>query len=182
MKKFSIASVLMGAVLLITSLVLPYVLTIVSFRNSPSIGIIGGADAPTLNLYRDNWLSSVHFPISLLGIAAIITGVISLIFKKSVCQSCTIKTSITALIISVASSIGFYCFLIYVFTTAIAGIISCFILLGVSVFLVIKYIISYITDKQYKRIIFDIGIIIIYFVPFLMLFGYLFDAIMGLFN
>ncbi len=186
MKKFSIISIITGAFLLVVSFIVPYVLAIVSFSNSPSIGIIGGAGGPTLNfLYRNIWLSSVHFPLSLLGIAAIITGIISLIFKNSIIKNCNIKSSVYALSISALISLIFYCFIAYIFIGSwhdinvtfsvshlICILLALFSLIG-CIILGISYAKKYMCDKKYKCIIFDIGIIIVFFVPFFMLFSYI---------
>lgn len=185
MKKFSIITIIIGAFLIISGIVTPWI-SLLLMPPAPSVGIIGGADGPTLNyLYRDAWLSSVHFPLSLLGIATIITGIMTLIFKKSIIKNCNIKSSAYALSISALISLTFYCIIAYIFigswhdtnVTFSASHFICILLALLSligcIILGISYAKKYICDKKYKRIIFDIGIIIVFFVPFLMLFSYI---------
>ncbi len=182
MKKFSIITIIIGAFLIISGIVTPWI-SLLLMPPTPSVGIIGGADGPTLNyLYRDAWLSSIFFPTTLFGVAALICGLVSLVFKKIISEICTIKSSVIALILSALCGVAFYCVIVYIFETSVISIVCCLLALVGCCILCVSYIKDYIIDKKYKRIIFDAVIIIIYFVPFLMLFSYLHNVLSDIFR
>ena len=183
MKKFSIITILVSTFVMVSSFILPYVFAIITFVNSPSVGIIGGTDLPPLFLYK--WNSSIFCPISLFSIATLICGIITLIFNKSISQNCSIKSSAYALSISALIALTFFCFITFVFignwhdayVTLSISHIFCLLIALLSlmgcIILAVSYTKKYICDKKYKRIIFDIAIIFFYFVPFLIFYSYL---------
>lgn len=174
MKKYFNTAILIGAILMLVGIALPLISALLIPKDVASIGIIGGADVPTsMYLTYQFWLGSFNYTITRLGFAVVLTGVLSRIFNKTICENCTVKTSLYALGVSIFSACGFYCF----FETFLLDLrdnplsfsvckIGFIISIILCIFLLVLYIISYIKDKKYKRIIFDTVIIILYFGAF----------------
>lgn len=85
MKKFSIISIIIGALLIISgTILLPWIATLLTPPNTASIGIIGGADGPTAILVTSTlWINSIYGRLTVLGVIALIIGVILLIISKN---------------------------------------------------------------------------------------------------
>lgn len=75
-----------------------------------SIAIIGGADGSTALFLTEKLLFRTRFPIVspfILGPTLIAMATFSLVFRKTVCKHCKIKTTLLALGISFACSVGY---------------------------------------------------------------------------
>ncbi len=84
MKKLSIISIIIGALLIIISIVTPLISVLLIPTTTPSIGIIGGADGPTaIFLTSSLWINSIYGKLTILGVIALIVGVILLIISKN---------------------------------------------------------------------------------------------------
>ena len=82
MKKFSIITIIIGAVLIISSIVTPWI-SLLLMPPAPSVGIIGGADGPTAIFVTSTlWINSIYGKLTILGITALIVGVVLLIINK----------------------------------------------------------------------------------------------------
>lgn len=82
-----------------------------------SVGIIGGADGPTLNylMFRLRYLTPIGLTAISLGGALIIAGVFCLLFSNTVGANCSIKTSALSLGVSAMGGAGLCCFLAWLF-------------------------------------------------------------------
>lgn len=85
MKKISIITTIVGALMLIVGFA-PLLFSFLVVPNTPSVGIIGAADGPTAIFITSTlWLNSIYGRLAILGVVALIIGVVLLIisiFKK----------------------------------------------------------------------------------------------------
>ena len=82
MKKFSIATIIIGAFLIITGVLTPWI-SLLLMPPAPSVGIIGGADGPTaIFLTSTLWIDSIYGRIIICGSIILIIGIIILIINK----------------------------------------------------------------------------------------------------
>ena len=82
MKKFSIIAIIIGALLIISGIVTPWI-SLLLMPPTPSVGIIGGADGPTAIFVTSNlWINSIYGRITILGVIALIVCVVLLIISK----------------------------------------------------------------------------------------------------
>ncbi len=81
MKKISIISIIIGALLLIGGIVTPWI-SLLLMPPTPSVGIIGGADGPTAILTYSLWASSIYGKLAFLGVVSLIVGVVLLIISR----------------------------------------------------------------------------------------------------
>lgn len=82
MKKFSIIAIIIGALLIISGIVTPWI-SLLLMPPAPSVGIIGGADGPTAIFVTSSlWINSIYGRITILGVIALIVGVVLLIISK----------------------------------------------------------------------------------------------------
>ncbi len=109
---YALISLILGFLLIISSIVIPIILISNYTASNGSVGIIGGADSPTwfFLFYKLNGQFTL---IPILGIILFLAGLFCLIFTKTVLQNCTIKSTSLALIISLFGSSGFVCVLIW---------------------------------------------------------------------
>lgn len=115
MKKYKIYSsiaLISGLILVLASVLIP----IIKFSNytaqNGSIGIIGGADTPTLLFLLQYSDGSLLFSF-ILGLTLFLSGGFCLIFGRSVINNCSIKTTALSLIISFFGATGLVCFFIW---------------------------------------------------------------------
>ena len=111
MKKLNLFSLITG---IIGAVNLLYVVATIIFMlcgtPSGSIGIIGGADTDILLLFAiEVFISSWQFVALLFGVALILTSLFTAIFKKTTENCLTIKTSVTAVIVSALCAVTVYC-------------------------------------------------------------------------
>lgn len=81
MKKFSIITIIIGAVLIISGIVTPMI-SLLFMPPAPSIGIIGGADGPTAILTYSLWSGSIYGKLAFWGVVALVIGLVLLIIYK----------------------------------------------------------------------------------------------------
>ena len=116
MRKFKIYSsiaLISGLVLVLTSVLIP----IIKFSNytaqNGSIGIIGGADMPTLLFSLRYVLGGQLLYAFALGLTLFLSGGFCLVFKRVVINNCSLKTTALSLIISFFGASGLVCFFIW---------------------------------------------------------------------
>ena len=116
MRKFKIYSsiaLISGLVLVLTSVLIP----IIKFSNytaqNGSIGIIGGADMPTLLFSLRYVLGGQLLYAFVLGLTLFLSGGFCLVFKRVVINNCSLKTTALSLIISFFGASGLSCFFIW---------------------------------------------------------------------
>lgn len=105
LKSFSITSLIVGVFSLAAGLLLP-VLVLLAQPSGGSVGIIGGADMPTVFFITGIVLKRWPLCLILLGIALIITGLFSLVFSKTLREHCTPKMSALILASSAVGGLG----------------------------------------------------------------------------
>lgn len=111
-KKYSSVCLISGLLLALTSVLVPIIKLSNYTAQNGSIGIIGGADAPTqLFLLR---YSDGHLLFALiLGLTLFLCGGFCLVFKRTVTNNCRLKTTALSLIISFFGASGLSCFFIW---------------------------------------------------------------------
>ena len=82
MKKFSIITIIIGALMLLVGIAPLFLFNFLVMPNNPSFGIIGGADFPTLNITYIYWAGSFYHHLAFWGVVALIVGVVLLIISK----------------------------------------------------------------------------------------------------
>ena len=111
-KIYSSIALISGLVLVLTSVLIP----IIKFSNytaqNGSVGIIGGADTPTL-LFLLQYSNGGLLFASILGLTLFLSGGFCLIFKRVVINNCRLKTTVLSLIISLFVASGLVCFFIW---------------------------------------------------------------------
>lgn len=115
MRKFKIYSsiaLISGLLLALASVLVPIIKLSNYTAQNGSIGIIGGADKPTL-LFLLKY-SDGHLLFALiLGLTLFLCGGFCLIFKRTVINNCRLKTTALSLIISFFGAAGLSCFFIW---------------------------------------------------------------------
>ena len=77
------------------------------------IGIIGGANHPTVNFYIRKMINSAYGLLILFGIPTAFCSLFALIFSRAVKKNCSLPTAATAISLSACASLGIY--LLFVF-------------------------------------------------------------------
>lgn len=111
-KIYSSIALISGLVLVLASVLIP----IIKFSNytaqNGSVGIIGGADTPTLLFLLQYSDGSLLFSF-ILGLTLFLSGGFCLIFKRVVINNCRLKTTALSLIISLIGASGLVCFFVW---------------------------------------------------------------------
>lgn len=113
MKKYSYIALSVGIVSTLTGILLP-IIAFVSYTAQGGVGIIGGADTPTYQFMAYRIFNG--FPIYALtfGAVLIIASLFCLIFRKTVAEHCSLKTTALSLSLSFTGSVGLACvYLLY---------------------------------------------------------------------
>lgn len=115
MKKFKIyssISLISGLLIVLASVLVPIIKLSNHTAQNGSVGIIGGADAPTL-LFLLKY-SDGHLLFTLiLGLTLFLCGGFCLIFKRVVINNCGLRTTALSLVISLFGASGLSCFFIW---------------------------------------------------------------------
>ena len=115
MRKFKIYSyiaLISGLLLALASVLVPIIKLSNYTAQNGSVGIIGGADAPTL-LFLLRY-SDGHLLFALiLGLTLFLCGGFCLVFRRTVTNNCKFKTTMLSLIISFFGASGLSCFFIW---------------------------------------------------------------------
>ena len=111
-KKYSFISLIIGVAITLTGILLP-IIAFVSYTTQGGIGIIGGADTPTFLFLVFNTFD--RLPIYALTFGAVLTiaSLFCLIFRKTVAEHCSLKTTALSLSLSFTGSLGLTCVLIW---------------------------------------------------------------------
>ena len=112
-KLFWLLALMTGISLLLIGVVFPLILLLVSAPKS-SIGIIGGADIPTAKFVLQLLFAKFQVPI-ILGLTFIVMSTFCLMFRRTICKHCSIKTTLLSLGISCSCSMGYTGFLNWYF-------------------------------------------------------------------
>ena len=112
MKKINIFSLITGIIGVgcIASFVIPVIVALVNQSQSNSIGIIGGGDNPTMNFILSRLVGTWQGLCFMLGVPLILTSLFTVIFKKTTANCLTVKTSVTAILISAMFAVVVYSF------------------------------------------------------------------------
>ena len=84
MKKAAVIALILGIIMIVTSVVLPILSIIASASgaDNEAVGIIGGADGPTAILVTKEIFGSLHFVLILLGVAIVAASIVTFIVYK----------------------------------------------------------------------------------------------------
>lgn len=149
LKKISRVTLIVGSGLILVGIVLPFIMLTLQTTENGAVGIIGGADIPTVDLLLSRTLNGLPLCLVWLGSAVVISSLFCLIFTKTVQQYCGIKTSVISLSLSAVGAMGLICFSLWVAMAAFGeiskhpiaypfsvsvGLLSLFIFLGLLVF------------------------------------------------
>lgn len=113
MKKSNLFSLITGilGVGCISLFAIPVIFVLVNPAQSSSLGIIGGADTPTINFIMSCLVGTWQGLCFMLGVPLVLTALFAIIFKKTVSNHCSLKTTITALLISAMAGAEAGCFI-----------------------------------------------------------------------
>lgn len=181
MKKNGIMLVFAGVILLLIGSLLPYLFLILN-PNTSSVGIIGGADSETLRLISVRVFHNIDLTLQMFGGAFVIIGLVSFFLGDRLHFHCTIASTILAFGISATFSFCVCCGLsfasCFLLTTPdkhpirlplslILGVIGA----GFFILLIDRYIKQRKINKSVWGMAADIGMILLYVIPFVMLFS-----------
>lgn len=114
-KKYSFISLIIGVAITLTGILLPvFVFASRTAQGGGGVGIIGGADTPTFLFLVFNTFD--RLPIYALTFGAVLTiaSLFCLIFRKTVAEHCSLKTTALSLSLSFTGSVGLACvYLLY---------------------------------------------------------------------
>lgn len=187
MKKYLIA-LACGIFLVAAGVLAPFIFVLVA-QNSTSVGIIGGADGPTAIYLTSQLLQRSLFPLLVCtGAALIIGSLFCLVFRKTVKEYCSKKTSLLSLFLSATCALGAYCFVIWMAIVTFNDMASSpiayplSIVLGIisfvaAVLLVVLYIKERKKQPSVKGVVIDVLSAILCFMPFVMLYEFLHELI-----
>ncbi len=111
MKKYAVTVFILSAILLLAGLHFNGILS--TLLPETDVGIIGGADHPTVNWYRRKMLNQPHGLLILFGTVGALISFLMLIFSRTVKKHCIFSTSATALGLSASVSLGAYSLVIF---------------------------------------------------------------------
>ena len=111
MKKSAFMILIISVLLLFAGLHLNGILS--ALLPDADVGIIGGADRPTVNLYRQKMLNQPHGLLILFGAVGALVSFLTLIFSRTVKKHCGFSTTATALGLAASASLGAYSLLIF---------------------------------------------------------------------
>ena len=112
-KTYSSIALILGLILVSASVLVPIIKISKFTAQNGSIGIIGGADMPTLLFSLRYILGGQLLFTLILGLILFLCGGFRLIFGRSVINNCSIKTTALSLIISFFGASGLVCFFIW---------------------------------------------------------------------
>jgi len=185
MKRKSIMIVITGLFFCVLGFLLPYLVGFIGslfFADSPSIGIIGGADGSTAVFLTKRFLRNLDYTLIATGAVLVLSGIVRSIFGEKLSLICGKRTTLLALAISADSALSAVSALMFS---------SCFflsdpskhpirlpvsvivLLLSVCVFLFLlwQYFKLRKINRSGKGIAVDMGLVILCFVPFFLLFA-----------
>ena len=111
-KIYSFISLILGLIFVLLSVMIPILLTYRYTQQSGSIGIIGGADYPTITwIISELGFDGYILLLFVIGIVLFLSGAFCLLFTKTVINNCSLKTTILSLTVSLFSAIGLICFI-----------------------------------------------------------------------
>ena len=110
LKRYSLIVLLLGFVVLLVGTIMPVIYWInFTALYGATVGIIGGADAPTYKLLLSSIFEGLPFVLILFGITLIISSAFCLLFSKTVRAYCHIATSAISLGLSAVGALGLVC-------------------------------------------------------------------------
>lgn len=112
-KKYSSIVLILGLTLVLMSVLVPIIKISNYTAQNGSIGIIGGADTPTLLFLLRYYFGDGLLFLFILGLTLFLCGVFCLVFGRAVINNCTLKTTALSLIISLLGASGLSCFFIW---------------------------------------------------------------------
>ena len=112
MKKYALIIFIISLLMLFSGVYFTGILS--ALLPSTDIGIIGGADRPTVNFLLRKILNDGGLLV-LFGLPTAFCSLFALIFSRPIKKYCCFPTSATALVLSVFASLGAYSLLIFAF-------------------------------------------------------------------
>ena len=184
MRKYFNSFVFVGVALAIAGIIIPLLILLFTPQNQSSVGIIGGAGTTTLEMLIFQWRMSFYYTITRFGLATLIWGIVYQKFNKTIKENCTAMSCIISLGISASLAFSVYCFFVGAASEISKnplsyrfGTIGVWVGLAVFVAVFILYTVLYLKNKKYKRIIFDIFIIVLSWEPIILLRGNIHDLL-----
>jgi len=186
LRHFSLLTLFAGILFLLIGIVSPCIVLYNYTSQHGAIGIIGGADTPTISFIVFGLMGGWPFVVILFGIALIISALFCLIFFKTVKNNCEIKTTVFSLGLSAVGALGLLCAYLWLFIVS-SGNMSTYpivypvsILLGIICFfifivLIAIYLILRKNNWSIKGFCIDILTSIIYLPAFFYAFAFLYN-------
>lgn len=188
LKQTALAVLGFGIILALLGLLIPVILTHFIMASGGSVGIIGGADLPSMTFLT--WQLLNGWPVALIsiGITLIISAVFCLVFSKTVKVHCGLTTSIISLSLSAVGGLGVFCvfwwYAIVVFhemskhpieypVSVILGLLCFFAFVA----LIVMYCILRIKKWSFKGVIIDILTSIVWLPTFFLIFAFLIEKV-----
>ncbi len=113
LKRISLLTLLIGAILSIVGVIVPFIALQNYTSQNGAIGIIGGADTPTLEFLVMRIMNGWPFVAILFGVALIVSALFCLIFSKTIKNNCNIKTTAFSFVLSAVGAAGLVCALLW---------------------------------------------------------------------
>ena len=117
LKRNALWTLLAGFLIALAGAAMP-IWVMLFYEPTAETGIIGGANAPTLQYLVSQTFGVLPYTLVLLGAAMMISAVFCLLFSRTVQGHCTVKTSLVALGLSATGAAGLCCVLICIAATA----------------------------------------------------------------
>lgn len=177
MRKVAVITLIIGVVMFLVGIFLPIILLEIYTSQNDSIGIIGGADTPSILLISNLILNNLPHVLMIFGGAIILSSLFCIIFTKTVNKHCTLETSSISLGLSASASLGIYCVLVFISChimshpskhpiTYPTSIILGLICLAIFAFLIFLYTKRREAKPSAKGVTIDIIFALTYLIPF----------------
>ncbi len=181
MKKRAAIILSISAVVLLICVLVPS--GVLGASKNESVGIIGGADGPTVIMITGAFWDGVLPSFITLSLSTVLCGLFCLLFSKAVKEHCALKTSGIALSLSACASLFFYCALLFASCFIMTSpdkhpvILPLSILVGALavvafVLLLTVYVKSRAQKTSAKGVLIDILLFLSYLLPFFLVFDF----------
>ena len=188
LKRNAIVLLILGAIIFLAGIMVPIISMKIYTAQHGAIGIIGGADTPTMYFMAFRLMNGLPFVAILFGITLIVSAGFCLIFSNTVKKHCNINTSVISLGLSGFGALGLICaflwFSIVSFGETLKNPIEypVSILLGIVCFfaflvLIVVYLKLRKTNWSIKGFCIDILTSIIYLPAFFFVFSYFYGLL-----
>lgn len=188
LKRFSLIALISGLFISVLGFLIPLIYWSSYTAHNGTIGIIGGADAPTYTFMLSALFDGLPIDLVIWGITLVVSSVFCVLLSKTVKTYCNIKTSAISLALSGIGALGLVCAFLW-FTIVAFGEMSkhpieypVSILLGVLCFFAfLVFVALYFKERKknwsIKGVIIDFLTSIVYLPAFFFAFAYLYQII-----